>query len=225
MIPKLIQKEKAIKLRRAGLSYSEILKQVSVAKSTLALWLKSVNLSRAQKQRLTEKKLASALRGALRKKEKRILLTEQIKKEAKNEIGRLSIRERWLLGAALYWAEGSKEKHKRPGSGVRFSNSDPLMIKFFIDWLMKICKVPKNMIQLEIYIHENHRHRLEEVIKHWLKYTKFPRARLRRIYFKKNKVKTKRNNTGESYYGLIQIRVARSSYLNRKIAGWIEGIS
>jgi transposase len=50
----------AIQLRREGYSYSEILKKVPVAKSTLSLWLRSVNLTNSQKQKLTLKKLKSA---------------------------------------------------------------------------------------------------------------------------------------------------------------------
>lgn len=54
-----IIKEKAINLRKRGFSYSEILEQIPVAKSTLSSWLHSIGLSKKQKQRLTEKKLAS----------------------------------------------------------------------------------------------------------------------------------------------------------------------
>ncbi len=66
------QKEKAIALRRKGLSYSEILKEIPVAKSTLSLWLRSVGLAKKQKQRLTEKKRLGQLRGALKRKINRI---------------------------------------------------------------------------------------------------------------------------------------------------------
>ena len=137
----------AVELRKQGLSYSEILKEISVAKSTLALWLQSVGLSKKQKQRLTEKKLASAKRGGLKKKENRILRAKLIKEEAQKEIGQLSKREKWLIGVALYWAEGTKEKEWRPGSGIKFSNSDPLMIKLFLGWLTNICKIPKSQVK------------------------------------------------------------------------------
>src|SRR3989344_1851838 len=103
-------RDKAIELRRQGLSYSEVLKQVPVAKSTLSLWLQDVGLSKKQKQRLTEKKRQSALRGALSRKNWRIKSSKEIIEKAEREIGRLSERELWLIGIALYWAEGSKEK-------------------------------------------------------------------------------------------------------------------
>src|SRR3989338_4221 len=141
MIPKIQEKEKAILLRKEGFSYTEILEQVPVAKSSLALWLQSVGLSKKQKQRLTDKKLASARRGALKKKEDRIFRTKIIKESAEKDVGKLTEREKWLIGIALYWDEGSKEKEWRPGSSAQFINSDPLMIRFFISWLLNICKV------------------------------------------------------------------------------------
>ncbi len=49
-------KEKAILLRRQGMTYSEILKIIPVAKSTLSEWFKSVSLSVSQKHNITVKK-------------------------------------------------------------------------------------------------------------------------------------------------------------------------
>jgi transposase len=63
MAVKVKEKEIAIELRRQGYSYSEILKRVPVAKSTLSLWLRSLGLAKQQKQRLTEKRLAALKRG------------------------------------------------------------------------------------------------------------------------------------------------------------------
>jgi len=138
MKSKTEEKNKAIKLREQGLSYKEILEKIPVAKSSLSLWLKSVNLTTSQKQRLTDKKLASARRGAQKMKSIRIALTKKIKSKSRKEIGRLTKRELWLIGIALYWAEGSKEKNYRSGSRTEFSNSDPYMIRIFLKWLLKI---------------------------------------------------------------------------------------
>lgn len=55
MIFKSKLKEKAVALRKEGKVYSEILKEVPVAKSTLSLWLRDVGLAKAQKQRITQK--------------------------------------------------------------------------------------------------------------------------------------------------------------------------
>ena len=52
MLAKIEEKQKAIALRKRGYSYSEILAEVPVAKSTLSLWLRSVGLAKKQKQLL-----------------------------------------------------------------------------------------------------------------------------------------------------------------------------
>ena len=224
MIPKLQEKERALSLRKQGFSYREILYKVPVAKSSLSLWLKSVGLSKLQKQRLTEKKLASARRGALKKKEDRILKTKVIKENAEKEVGRLTEREMWLIGTSLYWAEGSKEKEWAPGSRTQFTNSDPNMIRFFLNWLFEIVKIPRKEVGLDIYIHENHKNRIPEVINYWSKVTNFPQDSFKRVYFKRNKINTKRKNVGVNYYGILRITVHASSELNRRISGWINGI-
>jgi len=132
MIRKMEESKKAINLRKRGHSYSEILKEVPVAKSTLSLWLRSVGLSKRQEQRLTEKKFAAALKGAQMRRKLRLTITEEIKNEAKDEIGSISNRDLWLIGIILYWAEGAKQKEHNPSQKVKFSNSDPKAIKIFL---------------------------------------------------------------------------------------------
>ena len=75
MIEKTKLKNKAIKLRTKGKTYSEILKEIPVAKSTLSLWLRKVGLSKSQKQRITKKRVKAGLKGAQKRREQRIELT------------------------------------------------------------------------------------------------------------------------------------------------------
>ena len=84
------EKQKAIKLRREGKSYSEILQVVKVAKSTLSLWLREVGLSVPQKQQLTAKRLAGIMKGGLAKRNQRLAITKKIEAEAVIEIGKIT---------------------------------------------------------------------------------------------------------------------------------------
>lgn len=224
MLAKTEQKNKAVDLRKQGFSYSEILKKIPVSKSSLSLWLKDVKLAGSQQQKLTDKKLAGMKRGWESCHRKRVLSTEKIKNISEAEVKNLTDRELWLIGIALYWGEGHKEKESRPGSGVKFSNSDPKMIKLFLRWLIDIIGEKKEKIYLEIYIHESCRYRLKKVVSYWSDCTGFSKDNFVRIYFKKNKIHTKRKNTGENYYGLLRIGVKSSSILQRKIDGWISGV-
>jgi len=221
MISKIKEKEKAIKLRKEGFSYSEILKEISVAKSTLSLWLRSVGLAKKQKQRITEKRISAALRGAKAKKEKRIAITKEIKDKARKEIEEINKRDLWLIGTALHWAEGAKEKEDKPGTGIIFSNSDPKMILLFLKWLKIIFSINNSDLSYDLYIHETANLRNAQL--YWSNILSIPVEKIK-FYFKKNKINTKRKNTGDNYHGLVRIRVNKSSSLNRKITGWIEGI-
>jgi hypothetical protein len=217
-------KEQAIKLRRRGLSYREILRHVPVAKSTLTEWFHSVKLAEHQVQRLTEKRREAALRGARAKHEKRIIRMNEIIDKAKGEIGEISQRELWLIGTMLYWAEGSKEKEYCPGSRVGFTNSDPAMIKIFLKWLQEINNVTLLDITFDITIHELHRHRTLEILEFWANVIGCDSGMLQHIYYKKGNPKTLRKNIGVTYHGILRINVKSSSQLNRRIAGWTRGV-
>ncbi len=212
MVIKSVLKEKAIALRREGWSYREIMAQVPVAKSTISLWLRSVGLSVPQKQRLTEKKLMAIKRGAEAKHQQRIVATREIVEIAKKEIGSISRREFFLIGAMLYWAEGSKQKDHYPSSRVIFTNTDPDMICIFLRWLKEICNRNPDDIILELYIHELHKGRTLEIVDFWAATIKCDPSAFRHIYYKKGNPKT------------LRISVKSSTFLNRKIAGWTQGV-
>lgn len=218
-------KEKAINLRKEGCSYSEILKVVPVAKSTLSMWLRDVGLSKSQQQRLTAKKLAAGKRGGAARKEIRINTTAEIVNRSKKQIGVISKRELFLIGSVLYWAEGTKEKETAPGSGIQFTNSDPKMLRIFLLWLGSVCMIEEEKIHFQVYLHETNNNRVREVVEYWSKSLRVTEDRLSKVYFKRNKVSTNRKNTGEYYFGLVRIKVRGSSGLVRSISGWVNGIT
>jgi hypothetical protein len=224
MIKKIREKEKAIRLRMNGKTYSNILNIVPVAKSTLAIWLKEAKLSKAENQKFSEAKRLASLRGGQAKKKQRIERQNDIFKKAKSNISSISKRELFLVGVILYWAEGAKEKEYRPGSQLAFSNMDPKIIRIFLAWLSRVCKISKNMIVFNIFLHKSHRVRVREVRIYWSKITGFPVKSFSAIYWKRSKLKTNRKNIEEKYFGVLKIKVKKSSGLVRKVAGWSEGI-
>lgn len=99
------------------------------------------------------------------------------------------------------------------------------MTKFYIQWLESICDVPRTQIHLSLYIHETKQHDIERIKDFWMKYLDYPKDSLAAVYYKRNKIRTVRKNTGGLYYGTMRVKVAMSSALHRKVAGWIEGIA
>jgi hypothetical protein len=224
MIIKSKEKEEAIRLRKNGATYTDILKTTSVARSTLALWLKEAKLSVPETQRFTEAKRLASLRGGQAKKNQRIEKQKSILDTSRLEIKGISERDLFLIGVVLYWAEGSKEKEYKPGSTFAFSNMDPKVIAIVIAWLLKVCKIDRNMLIFNIFLHKTHEHRVEEVRKYWARVAHYPVSKFSTIYWKRDKIKTHRKNTGEKYYGVLKIKVRKSSSLVRQVAGWSEGI-
>jgi hypothetical protein len=199
-------KQKAITLRKQGKTYSEIMKEVPVAKSTISLWLREVGLSVAQRQNITVKRQQAQKRGADAQRSKRIKKQTDLIENALKDIKSISKRELWLIGTALYWAEGAKEKDYRPSSRVSFSNSDPKMIALFIKWIKECIGLKNDDLILSLYIHESHSDRIMEVKKLWSNYLNLPLSFFNNIYFKKNKINTRRKIQEScilAFYGLI----------------------
>lgn len=217
-------KKKATRLRQNGLSYSEIQEKIPVSRSTLSLWLRNIELTKSQKTRLKNKTIKSLSLGSKAIKRKRIRKHNKIVNRAKAKIKNIGKDELFLIGTSLYWAEGSKQKKHNPSQRAVFSNSDPLMIKVYLKWLKKCLNIKSDEILFEIYSHGNLRQHEKKMIKYWSNITNFPLDCFDKIYYKKDKNNQYRKNKKRNYYGLLRIKIRKSTDLNRKITGWIEGV-
>ena len=225
MVRKEKEKRIAIKLRQQGCSYSEILEEVKVAKSTLSLWLRSVGLAEKMEQRLTEKKRQAQIRAVNAVKQKRLRITKKLMEEGVDEIGKISKRDLFIIGIVLYWAEGSKQKEGNVSQRVIFSNSDYKMIRIFIRWLKENRKLKEDDFSYELYVQENIRKsKIKEILNKWRLFLSLNKEKEIKVRLKKNITK-KIYETNRNYLGVFRIGVARSTNLNRKINGWIKGIT
>ncbi len=215
------ERKRAIKLRKLGLSYNEILERVSVSKSTLSVWLRDVGLAKSQKQRLTKKRKLAQLKAQRVCRERRIEITKEIREKASKEIGEISQRNLWLVGISLYWAEGNKQKESNVSERVGLGNSDPDIIRIFILWLTKICKIKRSDIDVRLAIHETANEKRAK--KYWSKISKVPIPEFKKTLIKRHNPKTNRKYN-KNYNGLLIVSVKKSTNFNRKIKGWIDGI-
>lgn len=212
-------KQKAILLRKSGLSYSEILKQIIVAKSTLSLWLRDVGLAKKQKQLITEKRIAGRLRAVESVRKNKIKRVKDIKDAAKKEVASLIKNPLWLVGVILYWGEGAKEHNK--ACPIKFTNMNLDTHQLFLKWARKFLLIENGNLFFELFIHE--RADIERAKKYWMKNLSFSKEKLK-VYLKTHNPKTKRTRVGNEYFGVLSVVVRKSVSLNRKIAGWVEGI-
>lgn len=205
---RLGDKIKAQELRRRGLSYGEILQQISVSKDTISRWCREIVLSETQKNRL--------LVAADNKRNARLLRTQNIFKEAKTEIGNLSKRDRFIAGIMLYAGEGEKTD----GKGG-FANSDPKMISFMMNWFKEFCNLPIAKFRGALWLHEN---RDEKKAKEfWSKLTGIPTNQFHKTYIAENKTNSKKIRKKIHEYGVFAIKFT-SADKQRKIIGWISAL-
>lgn len=220
MIKKEKEKKLAIRLRKKGLSYNEILKKVPAAKSTLSVWLQNIGIGKKQKQRLTLKRKLAQLKAQAACRKIRTDKEKAIITAAKKEVGTISRKNLWLIGTILYWAEGTKQKKNNVSQRVSFVNSDPKMVILFDKWLREICSWKKENLIYTLYIHRTANK--EKDRKFWENLLKI---NIKKIYFKTHTPRTNRENINKNYHGLLRIDARRSTDLNRKIQGWILGIN
>lgn len=207
-------KSKAITLRKKGLSYNEIRKEINVAKSTLALWLRDVLLTKNQRQRLYTKQIMILTRGPQSQKERRKREVEKIIEGAEKEIiSPLPLEAYRLFGAALYWAEGRKARD------FEITNSDPNLIIFFVKWLNDIFGINPDKLTASLNIY--HQQKEEEIKRFWSDLTEIPIDNFRKSYIKPSSKNYKKNNL---YYGTIKIRVQKGTDMRYKVYGWIRAV-
>ena len=220
---KPLEREKAIALRKAGFSYSEILARVPVAKSTLSDWFREIGLSERQKQRLTAKRLAAARRGAQKLHEQRLRRITDTLRHADREAQQLLDAKElpWLVGTVLYWAEGTKIKEWRCKERVAFTNMDPKAIGLVQSWLRRYCSVSPSKIEYALYIHPDAD--ISAAQQFWADRLGIRPPGLR-TYLKRHNPTPRRKRVGTAYYGTMRVSVRRSSVLLHRIDEWIRAI-
>ncbi len=218
---KSAQREQALQLRNSGYTYQAIQSRLHVAKSTVWRWLKAAGYAETQAQRYTRLKRQAQERAAVVNRQRRIDRTNRLIEQARKAVGALTARDLWLLGTALYWAEGAKQKPHNISQQTRISNSDPSMILLIIRWLRDCCAITADRVSVELYIHESAN--IVAALQFWSRTLQIPSTRIP-VRLKRHRLSSSRRNTGANYVGLVRVSVARSADLNRTITGWIEGI-
>ena len=214
-------KSESIKLREQGLSYNEISMKLHVAKSTLSLWLKDIPGFEKIKENNIRRAKQIWSKNIIEFNKKR---TAEHFKNRENDIERyskeikqISQSNLFYLGIALYLAEGGKTEK----SNLRFSNSDPAIIKIMMKFFQEICHIAPSAIYARIHLYEQNRY--AETLNYWSKITEIDKDRFwqPQLAISISSKKTKRLRKLE--YGTLHLTICNAE-LNRKVHGWMKGI-
>jgi hypothetical protein len=126
-----------------------------------------------------------------------------------------------LVGAALYWAEGSKDKPWSRRENVVLINSDATVLLLFLRWL-DLMGVSEDCRGYRVSIHETAD--LDAAHRYWSDVIGVPIERFARPTIKRHQPKTVRHNTGDGYHGCLSVSVRQSRILYQQIDGLWRGM-
>ena len=210
----------ARKIRREGKSIKDIAKELKIAKSTVSLWCRDIKLTYEQEEAIYKRGLGKNLKGRLigtqMNRQKKINEMNDRFQEANHIIKKITQRDLLIAGACLYWAEGAKTRGR-----FIFVNSDPIMIKIIFLFLIKILDVNRELIHPTLQINFIHKKRIKKVMMFWSKYLNIPLQNFNKPYFV-NVTPKKVYENYDNYYGILRLRVLKSSSLQYKMLGFID---
>ncbi len=192
---------------------SAIRKELHISKSTASLWLRDIELTPAQRNKIFKGRDYSRFIGGEKKKALRVANTKKLFEQGKNEAHFLMKDSIFVAGVMLYWAEGAKTTER-----IKFSNADPAMISFMMLWFRKICKVPENKFRIAIHTHTLHMRK--DIEKYWSQITGIPQSQFFKTYVKQTSLNQRRNIL---YNGTCTICICDVA-LFRRMMGWKAGI-
>jgi hypothetical protein len=116
------------------------------------------------------------------------------------------------VGITLWWAEGTKSRRDKRWKTARsypieLTNTNPMIIKTFLEFIRKEIKPDEKRIKAQLQIHEGDNQR--ELEKYWSKITRIPLTR-----FNKTIIKPTGNKIGKSR-GTCKIRYADKETYSR----------
>jgi hypothetical protein len=178
---KILDKRKALELRRLGKSYGQIRQELGLSKSTLSVWLRKYPLAQEQIRLLNGSNQAriEKYRQTMRlKREKRL---KKHYKKVKKMLLPFSKRELFIAGLFLYWGEGGKTER----GAVTISNTDPAVLKFSLLWMEQALDIPKEEIKVLLHLYNDMV--IEQEKEFWSKILHIPRSQFVKPYIKKSK--------------------------------------
>lgn len=212
----------AREFRRQGLGIKTIAYKLGVSSSTVSFWCRDILLTSDQIEQLS---LNSRDPYYGRRREYLFKIKKQhqdkIQKlfiQGKKRIGEITKKELLIAGVALYWGEGFKKD-----SLVGFANSDPTMLKFFINWLNRCFYLKKSDLRVRLGVNEQYRDKVEEIESYWIQELDLKKEQFQKPFIQKVKWKKVYENQSD-YHGVLRIRVRKSINLLRKINGMIDGL-
>lgn len=217
---KTAERKLARRMRRyEGRSIKEIARLLHVSKSSVSLWVRDIALSDEQHAVLQARnglherqRLANAAMSA-KARTRRVAAQDDGLRRAR-QADKL-----YVAGCMLYWAEGSRNRNK-----LVFTNSDPEMVRLFVNFLRRGFGVPADRVRLTCNLFADHAERQGQIEDFWLEVVGLPRGSLCKSTVNHYSPYTKKKRTNKLPYGTCRV-VVNSTELAQTIYGSIQELA
>jgi hypothetical protein len=203
---KVPERARARALRAQAWTLDEIARELGVAKSSVALWVRDVEFVPLPRR-------TARRRGPNVLQRRKAAEIESLRAEGLLRLGSLSEQAFLAAGAALYAGEGTKQDGR-----LCFANSDPRMVSFFCAWLRRFFDIDESRLTVRVYLHEGLD--LDAAEAHWSTVTRVPQTQFRKGY---RAVSDPSIRTNKHEYGCVYVRYA-STRTHRAIMGLIDAL-
>jgi len=211
---KIKEKNKAIELRKQGVSIGEIARRIGTSKGSVSYWVRDVALTKTQRTKLNKNghSIDAIEKRRISRMANTRLKRELIKEAAGNEVVEFQKDPLWCIGVALYWGEGGKTQQT-----ARLANSDPGIIKIMMRFFERYSGVSKD--KYRGHVHTFSHKSAEQAVQYWSKISGIPVKQFFKTYQKQSSASLKKRETLP--YGTLQIYILETTFFFR-LMGWIN---
>ena len=183
----------------------ELAALLGVSRSSISLWVRDIELTAEQYEALRGR-MGARIDGS----RANALIARERRRQAQAG-GRARAKRSELLhaiGCMLFWAEGSRGRN-----AVEFVNSDPEMIRLFVNFLRSCYAVPDTKIAVTCNLFADHEARQRDIEDFWLRLVRLPRSRLRKSSVNRYSKYSQKKRRNKLPYGTCRIRVCDTALL------------
>lgn len=198
---------RAIELRKAGFSYSQIRDDLKVSKSSLSLWLREIPLSDERLRELRDYSQIRIEKSRETKRKKKEQRRDAVLTQVAADIDG-SKDPSFVSGFYLYWGEGTKTSEY----SVSFTNTDPAMVRCFIQWI-GLLGVTSDKLKLKLHIYSDQNAKGLKAF--WSRQTGIPIKNFYKTYIKSSESGRK------TYKGMYENGTCAIFYHNRDIYEYV----
>ncbi len=212
------KRQEARFLREQGYSYTEIKLKLNVSKSSISYWVRDIRLTEFQKNNILNRTKDKCSRNieklAIDRADRYLKIRESYQNEGRKLVKNCN--KKFIAGIMLYWAEGWKNR-----SCLNLANSDPELVKLFLNFVRENFKPKEEKIKLKIRWFSDNGLSFDEIKKFWLDKLCLTESSLNKcemdIHGKTNKSK----QIGKLPYGIAILVISDTSII-QKIYGAIQ---